>query len=82
MSHSKYIMIEWMGIETPILFPAWVQHADIASAILRSRPGCSLISAGFFSVGDNQEVSTFGHSQSLNLNSREEDARFIAKLLQ
>ena len=78
MNESKYIIIDHMGVETPILFPVFVEHSFIAM-------GSKVISAGFFDVWANEEadivVSAYGKSVTLNVKNRDEDAEIIERLL-
>lgn len=82
MDKSKYIVIEYMGIETPILFPNFVEHSEMGIT-------SKVISAGFFEVGASPtkedsmdiDVSVFGKSTTLDKKSRKEDAALIKRLL-
>jgi len=67
MDNSKYIMVDYMGINTPILFPSYIGHSDIAKVFGGKE---KVLSAGFFEVGakpdeddpDNISVHVFGKS--------------------
>lgn len=78
MDHGKYIIVNQMGLETPILFPSYIDHCEIAKNFQE------VLSAGNFQVLGNAEdiqVSTFGKSTTLKMNSRERDAELIKRLL-
>jgi hypothetical protein len=64
--------------EEPILFPTGITHSDMASYI-----GCEIISAGFVAFKTNKtgdvEAEAFGHSMTLNLESRKEDSEIITQ---
>ncbi len=77
MDHGKYIIIDSMGLETPILFPSYMFHTDISR-------NSEVVSAGNFQVwghGEDIQVSAFGKSTTLKMNSRERDAELIKRLL-
>ena len=87
MDYGKYIIVEVMGADTPILFPSFINHCDIARGFGGKK---NVISAGFFEVGakptkkdpENIEVSVFGKSETLNKKvNKETDPCFIQKLL-
>ncbi len=82
MDTAKYIVAEivsgGVAMETPIIFPSFIAHSDIAQNL-------KVISAGFVQFTPDQEdrdcvdVEAFGESVSLNLKSRpKKDARLIA----
>jgi hypothetical protein len=94
MDKAKYIVVEIMvGVsmfETPILFPSFVGHDDMARS-LGIVPG-KVLGAGFveFSAKEHLhcglpfhvvEAVTYGKSTSLGVESREEDANLIRKAL-
>ncbi len=87
MDNGKYIIVEVMGADTPILFPSFINHCDIARGFGGKK---NVISAGFFEVGakptkkdpENIEVSVFGKSETLGKEADvENDPRFIQRLL-
>ena len=87
MDNSKYIMVDYRGVNTPILFPNYVNHSDIAKAFGGKD---KVLSAGFFEVGakpdkddlDNISVSVFGESTSLGKEvDIDNDPFYIRKLL-
>ena len=87
MDNSKYIMVDYRGVNTPILFPNYVNHSDIAKAFGGKD---KVLSAGFFEVGakpdkddlDNINVSVFGKSVTVGKEvDKENDPFFILKLL-
>lgn len=82
----KYVIVERMGVETPIIFPEWVNHDTIATH--------GVVSAGFvlFTANDKNwgtcyvsneiEVSCSGESFTLKTKSRgKEDADLIQRML-
>ena len=87
MDNSKYIMVDYGGVNTPILFPNYVTHSDIAKVFGGKE---KVLSAGFFEVGakpdkddlDNISVSVFGESTSLGKKvNKDKDQFFIKRLL-
>ncbi len=87
MDNGKYIIVEVMGADTPILFPCYLNHCDVARGFGGKK---KILSAGFFEVGakptkedpENIEVSVFGKSETLGKKVNEEnDSIFIQKLL-
>ena len=67
MRQIKYIMQEG---GTPILFPEWLTHSDVARSL-----GRDVVSAGFCHVGGRDEYGNplfkcFGESVSLKVQSR------------
>ena len=73
--YNKYIIFK--SLNTPILFPETLSHADIASKI-----GLEPISAGFWVVtpssnGSGVKYEAFGESFTLGLKSREEDTEIL-----
>jgi hypothetical protein len=83
MEYGKYIIIEQNGLDLAIMFDMILSHSDIAQGFNK------VLSAGFFQVGgessiaDKQDidVSVFGKSTTLNIESRKEDARILKKVL-
>lgn len=80
MHKLKYIRFESRLADSVFLFPTWENHADVAFR-LRYKP----VSAGFVSVTvDAQgmiQVTTYGRSESLNMESDPEDAELITRML-
>jgi hypothetical protein len=75
----KYVIVDFRGLEVPILFPCFWNHDDIAAAIqFRGKP----VSAGFVKRDDLGNLYVTGRSQSLNLASRPEDLDLIIKQLE
>jgi len=72
MDHLKYIVVLSRGLECPILFPALLDHADVAGGFH------GVISAGFASFRESEEadgearfsVSCWGKSTTLEANPR------------
>ena len=61
----KYIIIELNGIESPVIFPPWVQHSSAAKWCLGT-----LLSAGFIRRDEGGRLYVWGESKSLKLKSR------------
>lgn len=88
MERAKYIVAEivtgGVAMETPIIFPSFIAHSDIALRIdSYSRNLNKVISAGFVQFtpgkdGNCVKVVAFGESVSLKIKSRPKDARLIA----
>ena len=87
MERAKYIVAEivsgGVAMETPIIFPSFIAHSDIALRI--GSMGCmtKVISAGFVQFtpgkdGNCVDVEAFGESVSLKIKSRPKDTRLIA----
>ena len=84
MNYGKYIIIEYMGHEVPVIFSSLIPHNVIAENLDRR-----LMSAGFFEVGQKSSnenandinVSCFGQSVTLKSNSRSVDETIIKKVL-
>lgn len=83
MDRTKYIVVEFNGLETPILFPAHVGHDDMARSL--GITADDVVSAGFVHIyplrGDCLVVKAIGESITLKVASREEDADLIRKAL-
>ncbi len=82
MTRSKYIMVKVEGCETPIVFPVWCKHSDIARAIVG--PDGEVLSAGFvefYADGGNVYCDTLGESTGLKLKPRGVDSQLIASAL-
>lgn len=60
------------GIENPVIFPAWVQHSDVAAAMKKLfwQP----VGAGFLRL---QPATPYGQSESLGIAARAEDAELF-----
>ena len=81
----KYVIAEVHGLETPIIFPEWVDHNSITSK--------KVVSAGFVTfiggdkpwdtiyVSNEIEVICSGGSVTLQKKSRDEDADIIKRML-
>jgi len=87
MDYGKYIMVDYVGVNTPILFPNYVSHSDIAEVFGGKD---KVLSAGFFDVGakpdtddlDNISVCVFGKSVTVEKEVDEDnDPFYIRKLL-
>ena len=69
----KYVINDYSGIETPIIFPDWVSHDTYGNF--------NTISAGFVRFNSPTDIVTFGKSTSLGKQSRNEDANIIKRAL-
>jgi hypothetical protein len=72
---SKYIIIDALVSDTPIVFSEILTHADVARAM-----GGKVKSAGFCYIQNNQYVC-YGESISLKVQSRGADDSKILNLL-
>ncbi len=78
----KYVILkskspDGMEYAFPIIFPDKLTHSEVARALRRHCPGSDLAelkSAGFVSLKVN---STFGHSESLSVDSQTDDKDII-----
>lgn len=70
----KYVIVEVMGVETPVLFQGFLQHAAGASGLVGSG---RLVAAGFCEL--RPLVRVWGESISLGVCSRPEDALIIGR---
>ena len=87
MENPKYIVVQifcgLMTMETPIVFPAYVGHNDMARS-LGITPD-DVLAAGFVAFAPKKysdsvaNVSTYGKSVTLGVESRPEDASLIRK---
>ncbi len=80
---GKYIIVEILGHEVPILFSSLIAHKHFLTCFCKEL----IISTGMFSVfpdrGGRQRVlvSVWGKSISLSMESRREDEKIIEKFL-
>lgn len=87
MKRAKYILIDDGMMESPIVFPTWLNHADIARALVGADgiDAGQVLSAGFveFYGTQNGEVDceVMGESTGLKLKPGKDDARFIARAM-
>lgn len=70
MQRGKYIRFDDDSVE---VFPENQVHADVAQSV-----GKKPVSAGSF-ITEASRIKTFGMSESLELESREEDAPYVAQ---
>lgn len=84
MERAKYVIFKAESLETPVIFPLWLKHSDVALAITGGDLS-KVLSAGFFSVMPKRDyviqVDCFGRSESLNIESRESDGALVARAL-
>ena len=64
------------GVVT-VIFPSYINHKDIGSKMSSGE----VLSAGFCQISEGK-FSTFGRSQSLNLESREEDSGILNMMVE
>jgi hypothetical protein len=80
----KYVMFE-SPVEGifPIVFPEAIDHNLFVRSLAAVYPGIKPTSAGFCSISDfsDHEVSVWGKSVTLNLQSQPDDAFFLKKLM-
>jgi hypothetical protein len=81
-NYNKYIIGIVEGHEVAILFDNLLEHRNVAKGCL-SRG--TIVSAGFYDVSTTDEgnisVYTFGKSESLEVESRQEDNDIVLKTL-
>lgn len=81
----KYIIIKDSGLETPIVFPNFLLHKDVAAnAVVVSAGECSFYSETFNDEGfirPKIKVKVWGMSIGLNIPSRTEDSGLIEKMI-
>ena len=79
MHRLKYIRFETRLADSVFMFPTWENHADLAL-----RLGYAPVSAGFVNVTVNDQgliqITTYGRSESLNMESNPSDARLIESM--
>jgi hypothetical protein len=73
----KYVMLNIDGMPSPILFPEYVQHADIAKALRSILPNARVESAGFVDSDYAAFIVRETGSESLNLGPGAQDAQTI-----
>ncbi len=79
MNTLKYIRVEGGLTDSVFLFPKWVDHAEVGHSL-----GYPVQSAGFVSIqiANNEiEVTTYGRSMSLGMDSDPADAVLIKRML-
>ena len=88
MDSAKYIIVEMLSggvmMETPIIFPTYIGHADMVQGLRGLRPD-DVLSAGTVDFGTDDNgfavAMAYGKSESLKAESRSTDSRFITKAL-
>ena len=87
MDNGNYIIVDFGASNTPILFPCYLNHCDVARGFGGKK---NVISAGFFEVGaeptekdpENIGVSVFGKSETIGKEvDKDNDPFYIQKLL-
>lgn len=76
MIDFKYILFEIDGLESPVIFPPWIQHDQVRSKFMYA----GVLSAGFVKI-ENGKVVCFGKSTSLNIQSNPKDAIYFQDLI-
>jgi hypothetical protein len=71
---SKYVIIQSMGMEVPLVFSQFLVHKDVAGRR-------KVRSAGFCELDANGKWVADGHSSSLNLSARPQDAEILNRHL-
>ena len=75
MEHMKYIIIELMGFQVPIIFSPLLSHDDFCGSF-----GGTTTSAGFVDIDlETGKLYCFGKSLSLGKKSRPEDEEIIRR---
>lgn len=64
----KYVIVDYKGLETPIIFPMWMNH----NAFKHMNP----ISAGMIRLGD-EFAEAYGKSNGLGLLARAKDSELV-----
>jgi hypothetical protein len=88
MRDFKYITFRSQGKEHVMLFPKLVTHKYIWAAVRRTArynpdmADAECVSAGFYCLNTKGTVTAYGRSDTLDLDSREEDEPLIAEMLQ
>jgi hypothetical protein len=77
---SKFIIILIQGREQVIAFPFHVQHSAIFEYVRRENPQVQVVSAGFF-IADGDIFWIGGRSETLDLDSRPQDAALLKSFL-
>jgi len=67
---AKYVIIKKGSLEVPLVFSELLLHSDMAG---KHKP----TAAGFCELAANGKWQVAGHSSSLRLNSRPEDAAIL-----
>ena len=68
----KFIIVDHPQIgEVALCFPGYLVHADMASRIFT---GLKVVSAGFYTIFDRDDIKTNGKSESLGVPSRQDPA--------
>lgn len=77
MTQSKYIIFKYAGVcECAVVFDSLITHSEIG---IKFGNG-DAVSAGFCRV-DEFGVAVYGHSVSMGLESRPEDAKLVERSL-
>jgi hypothetical protein len=72
---SKYLIVESLGLELPIVFNYILDHDKVAA-------GMTVVAAGFCSRGQDGKFSVWGRSVGLKVGSRPEDVEILNNLLE
>jgi len=74
----KYVLMEYMGVEMPFVFPCLVTHSDFVTGFRGGYPGSTVISAGFCVLRDTV-WTCYGDSVSLKTKSRDKDSDVLTR---
>jgi hypothetical protein len=77
---TKFIVIVWNHKEQVIAFPFHVQHSAVFEYVRRENPQVQVVSAGFF-IADGDIFWLGGRSETLDLDSRPQDADLVKAFL-
>lgn len=82
MTSFKYIMIQSGGLDTPVIFPAWLGHDEAARMVFDKS---SILSAGFVTISKDENGAIKAYcsreSVSLKIKSRPEDTEILTHYL-
>lgn len=77
---AKFIVIAIDGREQVATFPQDIKHVDAFEAVKRQYPAAKAVSAGFY-LYDDGALWTGGMSDTLGLDSRNEDHALVMEFL-
>jgi hypothetical protein len=72
--YPKYVIVGVLGWEIPILFDSLVSHKDVVGNM-------NVVSAGFYVMSKEKNITVFGKSDTLRVDSRKEDKKIIEDFL-
>jgi hypothetical protein len=74
MNYAKYVVVIRNGVETPIIFPPWIDHNSMVNR------GEVVVGAGQCDIVGEQ-VLVHGKSTTLNAVPSPHDARWLTRML-